>query len=122
MTMHELTAAQEIVDAAVSVAKENNAKRIKRVSVEIGQLAFIPKEHFEDAFSISAKGTMADGAELLVKIVPARYKCTACGASGALKVEGHHHDAPEVHCPKCGAHVALEGSNKVIATSIKVEV
>ena len=120
--MHELSAAQSIADAAVAVARANKAKRIKSISVEVGQLAFIPAEHLQEAFGIASKGTMAEGAKLVVKTLPATYKCLKCGASGPLRVEGHHHTAPAVECPKCNSQVELVGSTQCVAKSVDLEV
>jgi Zn finger protein HypA/HybF involved in hydrogenase expression len=78
--MHDFLLAKEIVDELVRTALENNLKKVKSFSVEIGQIAMAHdghEEHIEDVseenlrFGIETvcKGTLAEGSVCSIKKV-----------------------------------------------------
>lgn len=79
-SMHDFLLAKEIVDEILKIAQEKNLSEIKKVSLEIGQIALAHdghEEHVEDIsienleFGIGAiaKGTILENAEFdIIKI------------------------------------------------------
>lgn len=72
--MHDFLLAKEIVDEVLGIAKEKNLSKIRRVSVEIGQIALAHDGHDEHVEDISvenlqfgidtvAKGTLLEKAK-----------------------------------------------------------
>ena len=64
--MHEMSLFNGLIEKLKSVSLENDSAKILKVEVEIGALANISKEHFREHFLDFTKGTVADGAELVV--------------------------------------------------------
>jgi len=80
--MHELGIAQNIVEIAVPYA---NGGRIRRVTLEIGQLSAVLPDAIQFCFQIVAQGTPLEGASLQVIQVPGLANCRRCGATIPLE-------------------------------------
>jgi len=79
--MHELGIAQQIVEIAV---EGSGGARIRRIVLEVGQLAAVLPEALRFCFEAASEGTEAEGAALEIVEVPGRARCRACGAELAL--------------------------------------
>jgi Zn finger protein HypA/HybF involved in hydrogenase expression len=66
--MHELAAAQDVVRAVLAAAEEQGAQRITAIALKVGQL--YAAENLQDLITISARGTIAEGATVDVEAVP----------------------------------------------------
>lgn len=94
--MHEVGITQSIVEIAERHAREQGAARVLSVTVRIGALSGVVPEAVEFCFEACTKGTLLDGARLIVERVPGKGRCTECGAEIEL--------APHTFaCPPCGA-------------------
>jgi hydrogenase nickel incorporation protein HypA/HybF len=80
--MHELGIAQEIV---AIVAEHAGAARVTRVVLEIGRHALILPDSIRFCFDLCSEGTVAQGAALDIREVPARARCRDCGAEIVLE-------------------------------------
>jgi len=94
--MHEMSIAMSIVDIAVDEMKSQGAKRVLKVKVVIGGLSGVVAESVEFCYEACAKGTPAQGSELILERVAPKAQCMECEKayepSGVLSV-----------CPECGA-------------------
>ena len=115
--MHELSTAQALVRAVSEVA---GGRRVKKVFLVVGELMFLNLEQLRFAFQVSAKGTVAEGAELVVSEKKAGYKC-ACGSEGEMPRAGDMHGAPIFSCPACGSGVEITSGRECFVESIDVE-
>ena len=77
--------AESILKIALDTAKENNAEKIKEVSLIIGEMAGVETESLRFSFDLLANGTIVDGAKLSVKKMPLIAKCDKCGGKYHLK-------------------------------------
>lgn len=75
--MHELGITQNIV-AIVSEAA--NGRKVRRVTLEIGELSGVMADAVSFCFDVVAQGTVLEGAELDIRAVPGRARCGDCGA------------------------------------------
>ena len=64
--MHELSLMADLLRKIDAVVREQAAMRAVRVTVTIGALAHISEDHFRKHFASAARGTVAEGAELIV--------------------------------------------------------
>jgi hydrogenase nickel incorporation protein HypA/HybF len=78
--MHELSIAESLVEQLTDLARREGAARVARVELRIGALSGVDPEALAFAFPVAADGTIAEGAELAARLVPARATCRACGA------------------------------------------
>lgn len=92
--MHELSIAQSILDTVVAEAKANDATRVVRIRLRIGELTAIVEEALTFSFDVIAEETCAQGARLDIEPVAWKVRCTGCG-----------HEYPVAEgiplCPRC---------------------
>ena len=77
--MHEFAFAYNIFKIAEETALKYNAKKISEVYLEIGELTLIVPRLLKESFKIATKGSIAEGAELKIEIIPGKIKCRDCG-------------------------------------------
>lgn len=94
--MHEMSIAMSIVELAVGTAQAQGARAITGIELEVGALAGVLPEALEFCFAAAARDTLAQGAELSIRCVPARGRCPECGNEAELS----YFACP---CPRCGA-------------------
>jgi hydrogenase nickel incorporation protein HypA/HybF len=79
--MHELSIADAIVRIACTHAGD---RRIETVEVKVGHLRQVVPDSLTFAFGLVAEGTLAEGAELVLEVVPAAGVCRGCGIESEL--------------------------------------
>lgn len=99
--MHELTMAQAIVKSVLRVGKKEKARKITKVSIEIGELMFHTKEQLKFWLKEGFKGTIASKAKLSIKVVKAQVLCRSCLYKGRFRVEDSSAHYSVFQCPKC---------------------
>ena len=87
---------QGILDASFAAAEKAGATRITEIRVSIGELSEVVDYALQFAFEALTPGTMAEGAELAITMVPAKSSCRDCGLE-------YHHGRFEMLCPACGS-------------------
>lgn len=113
--MHELSVTQSILEIALTHAQRAGESRILQISLAVGELSGIVGESVRFYFDFISKGTMAEGAELVFRHVPARFRCLDCGAE--YEPDGH-----DWTCPRCGALRPMAmGGRELLVESIEVE-
>ncbi|WP_303721172.1 hydrogenase maturation nickel metallochaperone HypA [Malonomonas rubra] len=76
--MHELGITESIVEIAERTAKQQQASKVLSVTVEVGSLSGVVPEALEFCFEACSKGTLLEGAQLLIEKVAARARCRDC--------------------------------------------
>lgn len=93
--MHELTLAEQTLDMALEVAREQHASRIEELKLRVGPLSGVVDEALEFALASLTPGTMAAGARVSIVHVPLVCFCHHC-----------HHPFESMtlsyRCPDCG--------------------
>jgi len=95
-SLHELGITQCIIDIAVRTAREQGAKQVLSVTVEVGSLSGVVPEAMEFCFETCTAGTMVAGAELLIETVAGRGRCPECGIE--MEIDNY-----TFACSSCGA-------------------
>jgi len=94
----------EIVDQA---AYRISARRILAVHLAVGGRRVFNLDRLRDTFSHAARGTVAEGAALFVKVLPVRHHCQGCG-NNFEALNGEH------PCPQCGhPHTEMIGGEEL---------
>jgi hydrogenase nickel incorporation protein HypA/HybF len=110
--MHELSIAQAVVEIATANARGG---RVVEVHVRVGALRQVVPPALSFAFELSALGTAAEGAELVLEEVPAAGTCRGCGTTSEL--EGF-----PLACPACGClDVEVVSGEELVMDSLEVE-
>lgn len=66
--MHEMSLMADLMRKLDAIAREQGARRIKRVGVTLGALSHMSAEHFREHFEAAARGSAGEGAELDVTV------------------------------------------------------
>jgi hydrogenase nickel incorporation protein HypA/HybF len=83
--LHELSLTQSLIEIAEEHARRENATTITSVIVEIGALSGVMPEAVEFAFEACSQGTLADGATLEIRRIPALGRCHECGKESEME-------------------------------------
>jgi len=113
--MHEFSLCESILDSIAEQARRHGFQRVRRVVLDIGELANVELEALRFAFEITRCDTLAATAELTIIEQPGRAECPDCARSGAV----HTHFDP---CPHCGGHRwRLTGGHELRIRELEVE-
>ena len=95
--MHELGVVFHIADTLARIAKENQVTRIRRVTLELGEVSTVVPEYLIDVWNWNCKRTpLLTGCELVIERIPAVTHCGACGRDYPTVPQGKI-------CPHCGS-------------------
>lgn len=113
--MHELAITEGIIEAAVPEAVRHGAKKILEIRLKIGELSGVLPECIQEYFNIASRGTIAEGARLVVQKIPITIRCASCGYDGVIPKR-------KIHCPVCGsAEIKLMSGREYYVDSLEVE-
>ncbi len=113
--MHELAVTESILKIALRHAEAAKAERITELHLVVGQLASIVDESVQFYWDIISKDTLAEGAELIFRRVPAELACLSCNTRYAPSKEA-------LACPNCGsAAVQVVAGEEFYLEAIDVE-
>lgn len=118
--MHELTAVEQMVEVALEQAEQAKASRVVGLHFVINEGGSVSPESVELCFSIAAKETPAQAAQLSFEFNPPQYQCLQC----SHLFQGPHLEEGDGHarCPQCGENaVALPPQVEFYLDSIDVE-
>lgn len=108
--MHETVIAQQVVRAVLAEMDQRGASACKSIDIDLGQLEALDPKELQAAFDLEAADTIADGAVLVVSLVPTTAVCPSCKAAKPFDLPtSHTHEIPQALCPDCGAPLELRG-------------
>lgn len=99
--MNELSIAYGLLKDLQHESEKHGVSRVSRVHVRIGRLCTIVPEVLTFAFETASEGTVAEGAELSIAVVPARGRCDKCNIDFDVET-----DTSVFFCPQCGGIAA----------------
>jgi hydrogenase nickel incorporation protein HypA/HybF len=92
--MHELYATQAILEKAIKKAAEANASRITHLYLVVGEISTYTDDSVQFYWDDISKGTIAEGAQLHFRALPAEVQCMNCFTR-------YHPLDGEIVCPNC---------------------
>ncbi|MEV8631701.1 hydrogenase maturation nickel metallochaperone HypA [Streptosporangium sp. NPDC051023] len=109
--MHEFGIAEAILTA---VEDRADGRRVRRARVYAGAMLRVTEPAVNHAFAVVAEGSLAEGAQVELVIVPVQLICRACGQTAASA-------APLATCPECGGvDIETEGGDDLVLESIQI--
>ena len=93
--MHELSITESMLDIVLNQAQKNGAERVQGINLVIGEMSGVVDDCVRFYFDFLSKGTIAEGAHISIKIVPAQARCRECGKQFKL-------NDLDWLCPSCG--------------------
>ncbi len=94
--MHELSITQSVLNIVTEHAERAGAKRVTAINLVVGELTGFVDDSIQFYFDMLSPDTLAEGAQLNIRRVPARMRCRACGAE-------HVPQGLNWLCPECQA-------------------
>ncbi len=88
---------QSALNLALNQARQAGANRVHAIRLRIGALSGVVPDALEFAFEAMTPGTLAEGAQLAVEHVPARFWCAECARE--FQSDDMFAECPECHRP-----------------------
>ena len=114
--MHELSIATDLINTAIATAKENNAKKVHSITVEIGELAMINPEQLIFMYEVLTEENMLKGSKLNLVTIPAEMECQNCGYRGPIE------DRYTCACPKCHLTMRAIAGRDICLKNMEIDV
>lgn len=113
--MHELGVVFHCIDQLKEVAAQNDAEKIKKVTIALGEVSTVIPKLFEDCWNWAIKREpILDGSELCVETIHAVTYCEGCQQTYDTVAHGRI-------CPLCGSErTYLVTGNEFIIKEIEV--
>ncbi len=112
--MHEYSIVQALFDQIGDAARSRGAVAVRRVRVQIGEIAGVDVELLRTAYDLFRVRTLCDAAPIDIESVAARWTCP----------DGHgdiERGCPLV-CPSCARPARLAAGDEIILTQLELEV
>ena len=111
--MHELAIMQGVVRVCEQEAAKEGFGRVESITLSVGAVSGVVPECLAEFFPIAAKGTVAEGAKLVTRLIPAAVECPDCGYAGPIR---------GTECPRCGGYgYRLTHGREFYIESLEVE-
>jgi hydrogenase nickel incorporation protein HypA/HybF len=95
MIMDELSAAKNLLQKSLQKADEARARRITQVYLVVGGISDYADESLQFHWDQAGRGTLAEGAVLHIRRMPAEVQCMSCFTK-------YHPKDGSLICPNCG--------------------
>jgi hydrogenase nickel incorporation protein HypA/HybF len=76
--MHEIGVLFEVVKSVERFAEENEVEKIQTLVLQIGELSSMIPKYMKSLYPAAIEGTILDGSELEIEILPANALCNDC--------------------------------------------
>ena len=112
--MHELGIVFHIIRTVEDVAQQNKVARIRRVTLQLGEVSGVVKSYLQDCWKwAAAKSEILPDAVLTVEIIPAVTLCEGCGRQYPTVQYGRT-------CPHCQSpHTHLVQGNEMLIKEVE---
>ena len=113
--MHELALTEGIIEIVREQAEKNGFARVLEIRLKVGEYSGVIPECLQEFFPIASKGTRAEGAALVIRPVPASFRCARCGFEGPIPPR-------TACCPQCGGTaIRMTAGREFYVENLKVE-
>lgn len=97
--MHELPVINSIHSIVMKHAAVNQVKKVVTIYLQVGALSDLEDKWMQQYFDYVSKGSIAEGAKLVIERIPAKMQCLDCNCSYEINVK----DGTTPSCPECGS-------------------
>ena len=86
--MHEMSLAEAVLQQVEATARREQAQRVTRIILEIGELASVEVDALIFCFDAASRSTLAEDAKLEITLIEGHGHCQACGKEQAIHAFG----------------------------------
>lgn len=112
--MHEYSIVSALVDGVLAAVAGHPGAVVRRVHVQIGELAGVEIELLRTAFTTFRDHTVCENAELAIHPVAADWRCPACNRSIPV--------GAALRCPDCHRPAKLVAGDDITLARVEMEV
>jgi hydrogenase nickel incorporation protein HypA/HybF len=113
--MHELSLCQSLIEIIEDNARTNDFSKVRSVTLEIGLLGHVEPESMLFCFDAISRGTIAEGARLVIERMQGAGWCSVCEKTVALTER-------YAACPDCGGYqVRMTAGDELRVRDMEVE-
>lgn len=122
--MHEFSTAVNIIEAVKRAAQSYGAAKVRKITLQIGKLSMLNHDQLLFGMEIAAKGSVAEGADILIEPLPTKARCRQCGAESIVPDKGSLYEIlTSLVCPKCDSkELDIVQGRECIVKDIQAEV
>ena len=113
--MHELAICNALIGQLEKVAREQNAAKIVAIVVRVGPLSGVESALLQRAYLVASQGSVAESAELTLKLMPIRVYCNECGVESDAVIN-------RLICAECGGwKTTLTSGDELLLERVELE-
>ena len=112
--MHEYSIVQALFDQIRATARARGAVAVRRVTIQIGEIAGVEVELLRTAYDLFRVRTICEHAPLEVETVAARWTCP--------RGHGDIDRGRALVCPRCAGPARLAAGDEIVLRQIELEV
>ncbi|MFP4686562.1 MAG: hydrogenase maturation nickel metallochaperone HypA [bacterium] len=99
--MHEVSLAVDLIEQIENIVSEQQEKgeqvnRVETITLELGKMSHVVADSFRFAFEAVSEGELFAETEIIIRSVPVKIKCAACGEKFEI-------EPGVLCCPDCGS-------------------
>ena len=114
--IHELAITESLLKIVLKHAEVNDADKVVSVQLQVGELRDIVEEWMQHYFDYLSKGTVAEGAKIMVRTIPATLRCESCTHIFSADIKNS-----DPACPLCSCNRwQVTGGDEFLIESIGV--
>ena len=114
--MHEIGITRDMFSLVMAEAGKSGAKKVSRIDLVIGEMTGAIAESVIFYFNMLSRGTIAEGAEVAIRMVPPMVRCQNCESISKLEKKTYW------SCPHCsGNEMEIIAGRELLVKSIGVE-
>ncbi|MDE2183703.1 MAG: hydrogenase maturation nickel metallochaperone HypA [Alphaproteobacteria bacterium] len=107
--MHELSICLSLLREVERAAR---GRSVTEITLAVGPLSGVEPQQLKRAFAVARAGTIAKDAELICRMRPVCFACSACGQEVEAPLDA-------LSCPSCGDwQVRLRSGDKLLLESV----
>jgi len=111
--LHELHLAQDVYKVIKREAEKEGLSRVTSAKIRIGQSLIHDPQEFKEIFLEITRGSLAEGMQLEVEVVPLKAFCASCKKEYDAKI-------PRLDCPHCGStNIQLSAGKELLIEDLK---
>jgi hydrogenase nickel incorporation protein HypA/HybF len=98
-----------------AIAREHQARKVVSITLGMGPLSGVEESLLKHAYPVAVAGSLAEGAELLIRVTPIKVRCTSCG-------EESDATANSLLCSHCGDwRTELVSGDELLLVSVELD-